>query len=374
MKIVVAMDSFKGSLTASEACQAVAKGLHGHEVKCLPVSDGGDGFVDTISQYSGYKLETIDISGPLNGHIVKGKIAFSLDRETAIIEAAQACGLIHLTQEQRNPMLTDSRGVGEMLIHAIKRGSKNIVIGLGGSATNDLGMGMLTACGMNFLDKNGTILEPKGENLSKIHTIENCDKLKTLLNGIKLIIASDVSNPLCGPQGCAHVYSRQKGATEQMVNLLENGANSCQQVITAHTGICCQNKPGAGAAGGLGYAFMSFSNCEFRSGSTVCFDLVHIDNILAHTDLVITGEGKSDNQTLMGKIPYSVMKRAAKNAVKTILISGQVINKSALLDAGFLAVAASTPIHQPIEIAMEKEIAIQNLTKQASQVITQISL
>lgn len=370
MKIVVAMDSFKGCLTAHEACQAVAQDLKCHIPITIPVSDGGDGFIDAIAQQPNYFIETITVSGPLNGTPVNAKIAFSHDHSTAIIEAAQACGLIHLSPAQRNPMLTDSRGVGELIIHAIKHGCKKIVIGLGGSATNDLGMGMLYACGVKFLDKNGIILNPKGENIGKIYSLRHQDKFKNLFNGIELIIASDVTNPLCGINGCAQVYSPQKGATPQMVEELERGAQQCQQIFTQYTGHNYHTTPGAGAAGGMGFALMTFANCLFRSGATLFLDLINFDKIISDADLIITGEGKSDHQTLMGKIPHAVMTRATQKGVQTALISGQVVNKNELLNAGFSMVVSSLPKELSLELAIQKNTATTNLSIAASKLVS----
>ncbi len=367
MKIVVAMDSFKGCLTAREACQAVARGVRNTLPEChcieIPVSDGGDGLLSTID----CDIETINVSGPLPGMKVDACIGYTGD--TAIIESAQACGLALLTPAQRTPMLTSTVGVGEMLMHALTHGYHRIIMGLGGSATNDLGTGMLSALGMKFLDLNGKILEPCGANLAKITRIVGREQVSNLLIDTEIIAACDVNNPLFGPMGAAAVYAPQKGATPTQVVQLNEGAQLLSKLIDYKIA----GHPGAGAAGGLGYALMAVCGGKMKSGASLVLDLLRFNDACRDADLVITGEGSSDRQTIMGKIPAVVMEYAQTNGVKTALISGQISDADALLDAGFYSVKRVSPESLPIEIAMRKDVATRKLEQAAAQLVTQIA-
>lgn len=368
MKVVVAMDSYKGCLTAREACQAIVCGIKQVVPQChcieMPVSDGGDGMLSTIS----CEKETISVSGPLPSMIVNATIGFA--GNTAIIESAQACGLSLLSPEQRNPLLTSTKGVGEMILHAIKCGCKRIILGLGGSSTNDLGTGMLSALGVEFYDNNGEIVAPCGGNIGIIHELSNTDTLATLLDGTEITAACDVNNPLCGSHGAAHVYAPQKGANASMVQQLENGAISLSKIMGEEIAL----KEGAGAAGGLGYALMALCNCRMASGASLVLELLDFDSACRNANLVITGEGRSDSQTLMGKIPAMVMEMARKQGIPTALLSGRITNEDELKSAGFYSVKTVSPLNMPLEKAMEKDVASHNLESAAKELITQIAL
>lgn len=366
MKAVIAMDSFKGCLSAMQASEAVATGIASAMPQCkttiVPVSDGGDGLLSTLS----IDTETITVTGPLPHMKVEARIGYRGD--TAIIESAQACGLSLLAPSERNPMLTTTAGVGEMIQHAIGRRCKRIVIGLGGSATNDLGIGMLTALGVEFLDLNGNILAPCGENIAQICQLRNTENLRSKLKGIEIIAACDVNNPLYGPNGAACIYAPQKGATPHMVSVLERGAQALCKVIDQDIAL----RPGAGAAGGMGYALMAMCGCRYSSGADFVLDLLDFDSTCRDASIVITGEGSSDHQTLMGKIPSAVMRRAKRMGKPTTLLSGKITNGKELLDAGFCSVNAVSPADMPLEIAMIPEVAIQNLELAASNLINRL--
>lgn len=375
MKAVIAMDSFKGCMNAIEACNAVAQGVLAHDSNAttiiLPMSDGGDGMLDAYVHATHCSVETIDVSGPLPGTTVKASIGFYND--TAIIESAQACGLALVPSNQRNPMKTQTHGVGEMLRYVISKGYKRVIIGLGGSATNDLGIGMLSTLGIKFYDINGHELKPCTENIDKIHAIEGVEAVKQLCNGVTITIASDVTSPLMGPDGAAMTFAPQKGATPSQVLLLESMALQFNSVVSAKLGHDYSILPGTGAAGGLGYTLMAFLNGTFASGAKLLLDIANFKDIISDAQIVITGEGKSDRQTVMGKLPGEIVRIAAKKGIKTILLSGQIEDTKVLADAGFYAIKSINKQGTPLEEAMNKDVARSNLMTTTREVISQIS-
>lgn len=375
MKAVIAMDSFKGCMNAIEACNAAAQGVLAHDSNAttiiLPMSDGGDGMLDAYVHATHCSVETIDVSGPLPGTTIKASIGFYND--TAIIESAQACGLALVQSDQRNPMKTQTHGVGEMLRYVISKGYKRVIIGLGGSATNDLGIGMLSTLGIKFYNKNGHELKSCTENIDKIHALEGVEDVKQLCNGVTITIASDVTSPLMGPNGAAMTFAPQKGATPCQVQLLENMALQFNSVVSAKLGNDYSVLPGAGAAGGLGYALMAFLNGTFASGAKLLLDIANFEDIISDAQLVITGEGKSDRQTVMGKLPGEIVRIAAKKGIKTILLSGQIEDTEVLTNAGFYAIKSINKQGTPLEEAMNKDVARSNLMTTTHEVISQIS-
>lgn len=374
MRIVIAMDSFKGCLTASEACQAVACGINRSSIPCLitmlPASDGGDGLLDALPCNT---RKPVEVSGPLPGMTVKALIGYADNGNTAIIESAQACGLSLLSPQQRNPLLTTTRGVGEMIAHAIGQGCNKIVIGLGGSSTNDLGMGMLGAMGITMTGHDGIQIVPCGETIGKIRELHGLEKLTEATRGIEITIACDVNNPLLGPHGAARVFAPQKGASPQQVETLERNAAALSKVITMVSGMDHTHTPGAGAAGGMGYTLMSLMHGKMVSGAQMFLNISGFDALCSDADLVITGEGRSDRQTLMGKIPGIVMKRAKQLGVKTALIAGQAIDTSLLVEAGFHTVTQATPQGMELKTALKREIAFENIAAAAKSIISQIA-
>ena len=337
-KIIVAIDSLKGCLTSAEANQAASEGfLQGMpeaEVVKVPVSDGGEGWLEAFHTVMGGEIVEVNVKDPLMRPIVA---QYLLRGDTAVIEIAKASGLTLLKPEERNPMAATSYGTGQLVVDAIRKGCKHIIVGLGGSATSDSGIGMLEA-------------------------IENAD-----YKDVRFTIATDVTNPLCGENGAAHVFAPQKGATPEMVEALDARAKRFAEESAKRMGRDCQNMPGAGAAGGLGYAFLQYMNAECRSGIDLLLDTIHFDDMLQDADLVITGEGSADRQTLMGKLPFGILQRARKHDVPVMLIAGRIADEQLLTDAGFSRVACVNPPGLSMEIAMQPETAKENIRKTVSE-------
>lgn len=343
MKVVVAIDSLKGCLTSQEANRAavagVRQGMPGAEVVEIPVSDGGEGFLDAFqSAWGGEKVE-VEVMDPLMRPVVA---PYLLRGDTAIIEMAKASGLTLLRLEERNPMQATSYGTGQLVADAVRRGSKHVVVGLGGSATSDCGMGMIRAI-IDAFAKGGT-----------------WDDVR-VLDDVRFTIATDVTNPLCGENGAAYVFAPQKGATPEMVVSLDARAQRFAEVSARHFGYDRQNEQGAGAAGGLGYAFLQYMKAACRSGIDLLLDAVHFDEVLKDADLVITGEGSADRQTLMGKLPFGILQRAKAQGVPICLIAGRIADRPELLAAGFQHVMCINAPDLPIEEAMKPAVARENI-------------
>ena len=342
-KVIVAIDSFKGCLTSAEANQAASEAIIDKkpEAKVLqvPVSDGGEGFMEAFKAAMGGEIVEVNVKDPLMRTIVA---QYLVQGDTAVIEIAKASGLTLLSPEERNPMVATSYGTGQLVVDAVRRGCKRIIVGLGGSATSDCGMGMLRAIIDSFA-KHG-----------------NWDDVRELDN-VRFTIATDVTNPLCGENGAAHVFGPQKGATHEQVLALDARAKRFAEASAKHLGRDCQNMLGAGAAGGLGYAFLQYMNAECRSGIDLLLDTIHFDNLLQDADLVITGEGSADRQTLMGKLPFGILQRAQKHDVPVMLIAGRIADEQQLLNAGFSRVACINPPNTPLEIAMQPATAKENI-------------
>ena len=344
-KIIVAIDSFKGCLTSAEANQAACEGILQRmpeaKVVQVPVSDGGEGFMEAFQAAMGGEIVEVNVKDPLMRPIVA---QYLIQGDTAVIEIAKASGLTLLKPEERNPMVATSYGTGQLVVDAIRRGCKHIIVGLGGSATSDCGIGMLRAI-IDAFAKHG-----------------NWDDVCELDN-VRFTIATDVTNPLCGENGAAHIFGPQKGATPEMVEALDARAKRFAEASAKHLGCDCQNMPGAGAAGGLGYAFLQYMNAECRSGIDLLLDTIHFDDLLQDANLVITGEGSADRQTLMGKLPFGILQRAQKHHVPVMLIAGRIADEQIILDAGFARVTCINPPGIPLEIAMQPDTAKENIRK-----------
>lgn len=330
VKIVVAVDSFKGCLSSAMAAEAVAMGvsdaLPGAEIIKVPVADGGEGTVDALAPDS--KI-TVTVSDPLGRPV---EAVYGIVGDTAIVEVAAACGLALLKPEERNPLLTTTRGVGEMLMDAIGRGCRKILVGLGGSATNDGGRGMVEVPGL---------LESAG--------------------AVEFTVACDVDTPFVGPSGASRVFGPQKGASPGDVEILERRLEDYAAKIEEETGVDVRNMPGAGAAGGLGGAFCAYFGAGLRRGVDMVLDAIGFDDILKGADLVITGEGRSDFQTPKGKTPSGVLERARRQCIPAALISGAVQDCPELRGMGFCSIRAATPPGMPLEIALDPETASANI-------------
>lgn len=341
MKIIIAIDSFKGCLTSMEANEAAAEGIRraypDAEIVKVPVSDGGEGYMDAFHAAIGGQLEEVSVRDPLMRPVVA---KYLLRSDLAVIEIAQASGLTLLTQEERNPMVATSYGTGQLVADAVRKGAKHIIMGLGGSATSDAGMGMLRAL-IDTYAKHG-----------------QWDDIE-VLKDVSFTIASDVKNPLLGEQGAAHVFAPQKGATPEMVLALDERARKFAELSAKHFGYDRSQMPGAGAAGGLGYAFLQYLNAESIPGIQLLLDTIHFKDLVADADLIITGEGSADRQTLMGKLPMGILEQSGR--VPVYLIAGRICDREALLNAGFARVECINPPNLPLEQALRKDVAQHNI-------------
>lgn len=341
MKIVIAPDSFKESMTAKEACEAIEKGmkiaLPNAEFIKVPMADGGEGTTQSLVDATEGKMYFVETTGPL-GEKVKSKFGILGNGEIAVLEMASTSGLELVPREKRNPMITTTYGTGELIKKAMDMGAKTILIGIGGSATNDGGAGMIQALGGKLLDENGKQISFGGGELSKIKKID-LSELDSRIKNIKFIAACDVQNPLTGETGAANVFGRQKGATEEMVKILDNNLKHYAELIRKDVKVDVENIPGAGAAGGLGAGLMAFLNAELRKGIDIVVEYSKLEEKIKGADFVITGEGSIDAQTRFGKTPYGVVSVAKKNGVPNITLAGNVSKDIEILyDYGFDAI------------------------------------
>lgn len=351
MKIVTAFDSFKGCMTAAQACCAAQEGIRQEyphaQVVNIPLSDGGEGLIECISQVLPVSMREVTVHGPLMMPVT-ARYAISTDGETAYMEMAQAAGLTLVPLDKRNPMLTTTYGVGEMILDAVSNGCRHIIMGIGGSATCDGGMGMV-----DCLQEKGII------GLQEFH----------------VTVASDVSNPLCGELGAAHVFGPQKGATPEQVILLDERLRlfAAETAKRGTAPLDLMDKPGAGAAGGLGYGLMAYLNARICSGIELVLDTLDFDSRISGADLVITGEGKSDRQTLMGKVAAGVLAHTQKHGIQCALLSGQIEDQAELLAAGFAKVRS---IHEgdnrPNSELMKRTVSMQNIASSVKMILSQL--
>ncbi len=329
MKVIIAPDSFKGSLSSIQAAEAIERGIkkaalaynENVEVVKVPMADGGEGTVEAVISAVGGKIISTKVLDPLGRPI--DSFFGVLPDNTAVIEMAAASGLNFLKEEERNPLKTTSYGTGQLIKAALDIGCKNIIIGIGGSATNDGGVGMAQALGVEFLDKEGKQIGFGGGELSKIHKID-ISHLDDRVKNAKFTIASDVKNPLCGPEGASAIYGPQKGATPEMIEILDKNLDHLAKIIKRDLGKDIKDLPGAGAAGGLGAALMAFLGAEFRLGIDLIIELVKLEDKMAESDIVVTGEGMTDYQTLYGKVPLGIARVAKKHNKPVICISGSL--------------------------------------------------
>ena len=325
-KIIVASDSFKGSLSSAEVAAAVAEGIRDVypecKVVCLEAGDGGEGTSGALMKALGGSIVRCKAHDPLMRPIF-AEYGISADGRTAIIDMAAASGLTLLRKEERNPLLTSTFGTGEMIADALRRGCRRVVVGLGGSATNDGGTGMLAALGIRFLDALGEALPGTGESLEKIVSADSSEA-PTELADTEFIAACDVENPLCGPNGAAYVYAPQKGADAAATEALDRGLRNFGEIAETAFGPGILKAEGAGAAGGMGAGMLAYLNARLIPGAELLLDALDFDGLVADADLVITGEGRMDEQTLMGKLPLRVLRRAAAHGIPVIALAGSV--------------------------------------------------
>ncbi len=322
MKYLIAPDKFKGSLTAIEACQAIEKGILNFdpsaEIILQPLADGGEGSIDVLKSVLDLKKEWSVVNDPLFRPI---ETVYYKKGTTAFIEMASASGLGLLKKEEQNCLYTSTYGTGELILQAINNGAKDIYLFIGGSATNDAGIGMAAALGYRILDVSGKIVKPIGKNLINIHTIDNSE-LKIDLRDVKVKVVSDVDNVLYGLEGAAFIYAPQKGANDTAVLLLDAGLRHFSKIIKRDLGKTMANAPGAGAAGGMGAGALSFLNATLLPGCETIMQLIDFESKIKWADLVITGEGKLDQQTLQGKVVKAVSKACKKMGLPLIVACG----------------------------------------------------
>ena len=326
MKIILAPDSFKGTFSSMEVIQYLERGITKYfpnaEVVKIPIADGGEGTVDAIVAAIGGVRHEKAVTGPL-GHKVRAK--FAMKGDLAIIEMAEASGLTLIQECERNPMDTTSYGTGELILEALDLGAKEIIIGIGGSATNDGGIGMLQALGVTFIDVMGDPIGFGGKQLSKIDhiSIKNIDPR---INAVKITVMCDVTNTLTGPSGATYTYGPQKGATPAQLAILEEGMMHYEALLMQHFGIDVSKIQGAGAAGGLGAALVVCLSGKLRPGIEAILDLVDFDTKVMDADLVITGEGRIDGQSIYGKVPIGIGHRCMHKKTKVIVLAGSIGN------------------------------------------------
>ncbi len=374
MKAVIAMDSFKGSLSTFEAGNAAAEGIRrvykDADLTVCPLADGGEGTVEAIVSACGGELCTVRVTGPL-GDKVDAPYGILPEKGVAVLEMSAAAGITLIPKEKRNPLFTTTYGVGEMIAHAIQKNNcRKFIIGIGGSATNDGGVGMLQALGFQLLDQTGNPIPLGAQGLAVLSEIRT-EKALPELGECEFHIACDVKNPLCGPKGCSAVYGPQKGATQGMIGDMDRWLSAfaaLTQKSVRKNGGAYAEFPGAGAAGGLGFAFLSYLGGKLTSGIELVMEITALEEQLREAEIVITGEGRLDGQSCMGKAPIGVAKTAKKYGKTVVAFSGCVAEEAALcnehgIDAFFSIVR--TPCS--LEEAMNKKQAYINLSDTAEQ-------
>lgn len=371
MKVVIAIDSLKGSLSSMEAGMAIKDGILAAkpdaEVIVKPLADGGEGTTDALIE--GMNGERIDltVTGPMHTP-VDAYYGYLKDTNTAVMEMASAAGITLVPDSEKNPLLATSYGVGEMINDAIQRGCRNFIIGIGGSVTNDGGIGMLKALGVRFLDENGEDAGEGGQALAKVARID-VSGMNPLLKECHIQVACDVNNPLCGENGSTYVYGPQKGVTEDMKKTLDEAMAHFARVTSETLENDYMNTPGAGAAGGLGYAFLAYTGAALTPGIELILDAVGLEEELSGADVVVTGEGRLDFQTAMGKAPVGVARLAKKYNAKVIAFAGSVTKEATAcnkegIDAFFPILRSVCTLAE----AMDPVTARNNMTATVEQV------
>lgn len=371
MKVVVAIDSFKGSLTTFQAGNAVAEAAKSVfanvEVAVCPLADGGEGTMEAIVMANEGEIHEVEVLNPL-GRKIKATYGIIPQRKTAVIEMATAAGLTLIPLEERNPLYTTTYGVGELILDAIQKGCHKFIVGIGGSATNDGGVGMLQALGFEFLDESGRQIPYGAIGLKNLKTIKT-DKVATTIKACEFLVACDVKNPLCGKNGCSYVFALQKGGTEETIRLMDGWIQKYADLTKAVVSTVDENTEGAGAAGGLGFAFLAFLKGKMGSGIDIIIAETNLESHIKDADVVVTGEGCLDGQSVMGKAPVGVAKLAKKYNKKVIAFSGCIGNGAeACNEAG---IDAYFPILQKpcgLQEAMDTDNAYVNLKSTATQV------
>ncbi|MBW8350184.1 glycerate kinase [Bacillus sp. IITD106] len=369
MKIVIAPDSFKGSITAKEAAKAIEKGIkkafpHAETI-LFPVADGGEGTMETLVSATKGRFITTVVKGPL-GKPVEAQYGVLGDNFTCIIEIASASGLYLVDKNERNPMLTTSYGVGELIKHALEEGYRNFILALGGSATNDGGAGMLQALGMQLLNEENEEIGFGGQELKLLQTI-SCTNFDQRIKECSFLIASDVENPFIGVQGASKIFGPQKGATKEMTHILDENLSHFADIIEKKIGLRIHNLRGAGAAGGIGGVVQAFFPSTIERGIDIVIEYSKIEQALKDASLVITGEGQVDHQTAFGKTAMGIAQIAEKNNIPTIILAGSIGDKiEKLYDLGIISVFSI--INKPMTLELAMSDAASLLEQTAEQV------
>lgn len=383
MRVVIAPDSFKGSLSAAEVAEALAQGVlrawPAAQVITLPVADGGEGWVETLVQATGGRSITRRVTGPLGDPVDAQYGLFQQDgQEVAVIEMASASGLTLVPPDRRDPRITTTRGTGELIRDALDQGARRLLVGIGGSATNDGGAGMAQALGVRLLDQAGTDLPPGGAALARLARVD-LSGLDPRLAQVEVVVACDVDNPLTGERGASAIYGPQKGATPEMVQELDAALGHFADVVEEVLGQALRSTPGAGAAGGLGFGLMAFTNARLQRGIDLALDTLQADRHFAGAALVITGEGRIDGQTLHGKVPFGVARRAAALGVPVVAVGGGVgpLSQEALEELRAVGIQTVIPtLEAPctLEEAMDSQSTRERLAGAGERLARLISI
>lgn len=365
MKIVIAPDSFKGSLSALDAAKAIEKGVKkacpNASTVLVPSADGGEGTADSLVAATNGRVVDVTVSGPLMNP-VKASYGILGDQTTCVIEMACASGLNLIAPSERNPIVTTTYGTGELIKKALDDGCRNFILAVGGSATNDGGAGMLQALGVKLLDSEGEPVGPGGGELSRIRMIDDSDFDKRIKEA-SFLIASDVQNPFIGPNGASYVFGPQKGATPEMVEALDRNLAHWADLIERKTGIRLHEKPGAGAAGGIGGAFQAFFPAETKRGIDIVIEYTGLREKLAGADCVFTGEGQTDFQTASGKTPMGIAQEAKKLNIPVFVLAGSVGKGiDQLYEHGVSSVHSIIHTPMSLEEAMERGAELLEFT------------
>ena len=375
MKIVIAPDSFKGTLTAMEVAENIELGIRRvvakAEINKVPMADGGEGTVQAlVDAHNGSKI-TKKVTGPL-GKTIEAEFGLLESQKTAVLEMASASGLPLISEDKRNPMITTTYGTGELIAEALEYDVEKVIIGIGGSATNDGGVGMAQALGVRFKDNNGNEIGFGGKELSKIEKIDILD-LNPKVQEVDILVACDVNNPLYGDNGAACIYAPQKGADDSMVEILDEKLKYFNTIVKEELSIDLQSIPGSGAAGGLGGGLAAFLDAELVSGVDIILTANNMREKLMEADLVITGEGKIDGQSLQGKTPFGVGKLSKEYGVPTIVIAGS-IGENAEKVLGKEIKCIFTAVHRAIPLDEAVKFTPEWLKFTAEQIMRLINL
>ena len=371
MKIVIIPDSFKGSASSMEVCNCIERGilkvLKNADIKKIPVADGGEGTVDSILYAAGGNIKKVNVRNP-SGKIIEAKYGI-INKEKAVIEMAEASGITLVDDAVRNPLKYSTYGTGELIKDAMNNNIKEILIGIGGSATNDCGIGMANALGYKFLDENNNELEAIAENMIKVASIDDSNVDKRIFD-IKINVACDVKNPLYGENGATAIYGKQKGVTEESFDILDNGLKNIARIVKEKFNKEIDHIEGSGAAGGLGGGLVAFCNAELKSGIDAVLDIIDFEDKIKDASLIITGEGAIDGQTKKGKVPVGVARRA--NGIPVIAIVGDIRDGAeAVYDMGIVSIMPALKRAMPLDEAIKNsKTLIEDAAERACRFIS----